>query len=109
MLLRRAAIHHDIPRLSSCAALHPTGKLRPTERPRCINRFCGTAPSELVDRKSVTMLLSPHAIRNQKDKGGGHGNDWERQLLPLWHVVQQMKVCTEPSKGVGVCEQRRSP
>jgi hypothetical protein len=30
-----------------------------------------------VDAQSVIMLLSPHAIRNQKNKGGGHGDRWD--------------------------------
>jgi hypothetical protein len=36
---------------------------------RWVNRSCGNAPSELVDRKDVIILLSTDAIRNQKTGG----------------------------------------
>ena len=34
------------------------------------NRSCGDAPFAQVDGASVTMLLSPYAIKEQNNKGG---------------------------------------
>ena len=62
-----------------------------------------------VDGQSVTMLLSPHAIRNQKAKRGGHGDHWDRQLFALWDGVHRMQRPTGRTEVVGVREQTRSP
>jgi hypothetical protein len=62
-----------------------------------------------VDGQSVTMLLSPHAIRNQKAKGGGHGDHWDRQLFALWDGVHRMQRPTGRTEVVGVREPTRSP
>jgi hypothetical protein len=78
------------------------------QKARCVNRSCGNAPYELIDLKSVTMLLSPDGIRNQK-REGGHRKHRERQLFALWNGVHRMQRPTGRTEMVGVREQTRSP
>jgi hypothetical protein len=60
------------------------------------DRFCGNAPFIPVDGRTVTMLLSLcfylYAFISQRhkkpnNKGGGHGDRWDRRLLALWDDV----------------------
>jgi hypothetical protein len=94
--------------LSTGARIQSTDrKMLSSERKKSV---CGSAPFyPKVDGQSVTMLLSPHAIRNQKDKGGGHGDHWDRQLFALWDGVHRMQRPTGRTEVVGVREQTRSP
>src|SRR5262249_14998487 len=63
----------------------------------------------IIDRRSVIMLLCPHAIRSQENQGDGHGDHLDGQSCALWNGVQRMQRPIGRTRVVGVCEQPRSP
>jgi len=78
-------------RVVQCRAAHnendrfPDRFRRMTEIPKFVLRQRTIHPQ--VDGRSVIMLLPAYAIKPKNNKGGGHGDHWDRRLLALWNDV----------------------
>jgi hypothetical protein len=71
-------------RFVQCRAAHNEKSLIP-RFPKSVLRQRTIHPE--VDGRSVIMLLSAYAIKPKNNKGGGHGDHWDRRLLALWNDV----------------------
>src|SRR5215472_15850192 len=64
------------------------GEYKPPGSPDALTNYSHRAAFE---RRSVIMLLCPHAIRSQENQGGGHGDRLDGQSCALSNGVQRMQ------------------